>query len=152
MRLATLLLLVPVAAVGSASPTDLSWLAGCWSFERDGLRAEEIWFAPTADGAMGMARTLRAGKVVNSEFTRLAVRDGAVHYVANPSGQQEAAFRLVELKGTRAVFEDPQHDFPTRIVYHYTAPDRLDARIEGRAKGRDRSEDYPFRRAPCPGQ
>lgn len=148
------LLLACGTAVPAAAPTidQLGWLAGCWAFERDGKRYEEVWLAPASDGAMGMARTLKNGKTVNHEFTRLTVDgDGRMAYVANPSGQKETRFPLKSLEGMRAVFENTAHDFPHRVIYAYTAPDRLDARIEGKLDGQDKAFDYPFRRASCPG-
>jgi len=149
----TLLLLLAVAPVaGATDPASLAWMSGCWAFERDGKRYEEVWLPPAADGAIGMARTTKAGRTVDSEFTRLAVVDGRLSYVALPAGQAQAVFPVVKLEGTAVAFENPQHDFPTRVLYRYTAPDRLDARIEGRIDGKDKAVDYPFRRAPCPGQ
>jgi hypothetical protein len=154
MRTMTMLaaLLAPMAASADAvTVADLSWLTGCWAFERDGKRYEEVWLKPLADGAQGMARTTQDGKTLSSEFTRLKVNAGGeIHYVANPSAQQEAAFLLVKLVGSKAEFENPAHDFPQRIVYKYTPPDKLDARIEGKLDGQPASEDYPFRRAACP--
>jgi hypothetical protein len=145
-------LLAPMAASADAvTVADLSWLTGCWAFERDGKRYEEVWLKPLADGAQGMARTTQDGKTLSSEFTRLAINAGGeIHYVANPSAQKEAAFLLVKLVGTKAEFENPAHDFPQRIVYKYTPPDKLDARIEGKLDGQPASEDYPFRRSACP--
>lgn len=130
---------------------DLGFLTGCWAFDRDGKHYDELWLPPAAGAAQGMARTYRADKMLSMEFTKL-VRDpdGRVFYVANPSGQGETRFRLVSLERQRAVFEDPAHDFPQRVIYSYTAPDQLNARIEGKLKGKEMSEDYPFRRAACP--
>ena len=148
-------LLAPaVAGADAVTVSDLSWITGCWAFERDGKRYEEVWLRPLADGAPGMARTTtQDGKTLSSEFTRLTINAGGeIHYVANPSGQKEAAFLLVKLVGTKAEFANPAHDFPQRIVYKYSPPDRLDARIEGKVDGQAMSEDYPFRRSACPGR
>lgn len=149
-RIGASLLLVGATAAAAPTVEQMDWLAGCWAFERDGKRYEEMWTRPAADGSLGMARTLHNGRTVNHEFTRLAYgADGRLAYIANPSAQQAAIFPLRALTGTRAVFENPAHDFPTRIIYAYTAPDRLDARIEGRLDGKDAAFDYPFRRVPC---
>lgn len=148
--LIALLLCSPQAAADAPKLEQFNWLAGCWAFERDGKRYEEVWLPPAGDGAMGMARTLKDGKTVNDEFTRLVVRaDGRIAYVANPSGQSEATFPLLSLEGTHAVFENAAHDFPNRVIYTYTAPDRLDARVEGALGGKAKAFDYPFRRASC---
>jgi hypothetical protein len=148
----TVLLAPTVAFAEAVTVADLSWLTGCWAFERDGKRYEEVWLKPLADGAQGMARTTQDGKTLSSEFTRLKINAGGeIHYVANPSGQNEAAFLLVKLVGTKAEFANPAHDFPQRIVYKYTPPDKLDARIEGKVGEEAKSEEYPFRRSACPG-
>lgn len=145
------LLLAPMAASADAvTVADLSWLSGCWAFERDGKRYEEIWLRPLADGAQGMARTTRDGRTLSSEFTRLKSSPGGeIHYVANPSGQAEAAFLLVKLVGTKAEFENPAHDFPQRIVYRRVATDTLVARIEGPAPGGPRAMEWRMARVSC---
>ena len=147
------LLLAPMTASADAvTVADFSWMTGCWAFERDGKRYEEVWLRPLADGAQGMARTMQDGKTLSSEFTRLTINPGGeIHYIANPSGQKEARFLLTRLVGTKAEFENPAHDFPQKIIYKYAPPDRLDARIEGKVNGEAQSEDYPFRRSSCPG-
>ena len=70
--LALIALLAPaMASADAVTVSDLSWLSGCWAFERDGKRYEEVWLKPLADGAQGMARTTQDGKTLSSEFTRL---------------------------------------------------------------------------------
>ena len=77
-------ILLTLAICGSAIAAEpvkieqLGWFAGCWGFEREGKRYEEVWLPPVADGAIGMARTLKQGRSVNHEFTRIvAGKDGA---------------------------------------------------------------------------
>ena len=41
------------------------------------------------------------------------------------------AFRLIECTSKGCVFENPDHDFPNRIIYANTLGDMLLARIEG---------------------
>jgi hypothetical protein len=48
--------------------------------------------------------------------------------------------------------ENPDHDFPQRIVYRHTPPDSLHARIEGERGGETRSLDFPLARVRCPGE
>jgi hypothetical protein len=49
----------------------------------------------------------------------------------------------------RAVWENPTHDFPQRILYARVAPDTLVARIEGRTPSGDRSLEWRMTRAQC---
>lgn len=53
------------------------------------------------------------------------------------------------MNATMAVFENPNHDFPQRIIYRLVTVDSLVARIEGRIDGKERSSDFPYRRARC---
>ncbi len=128
----------------------LSWFGGCWEGRySNGKVVSEQWMKPAGETMMGMSRTVKNGKTGEFEFVRIVRKeDGSIYYVAKPSGQEEASFRLVSLEGTRAVFENPTHDFPQRIVYRLSG-DSLIARIEGTMKGKVRGSDFPYRRVTC---
>lgn len=139
------------ASAQAATPEDLDWLTGCWAFESNGKRYEEVWLSPAADSTIGLARTLKNSRTLNREFLRIESNpDGSLDYVSMPSGQAETRFRLVTQKSRSAVFENLAHDFPTRIRYARTAEDRLDAVIEGPDSGTTKIIEYPFRRISCP--
>ena len=44
-------------------------------------------------------------------------RDGGLVYIAQPGGASPTEFVLTEVSPTRAVFDNPRHDYPKRIVY-----------------------------------
>jgi hypothetical protein len=48
-------------------------------------------------------------------------------------GRPPTPFKLVESGERRAVFANPQHDFPKRILYWLAKDGALHARIEGDA-------------------
>ena len=80
---------------------------------------------------IGFARTTRSGKTAFFESMRIEARASGVVLVARPSGQNEAEFPLVKSDGEKtATFENPEHDFPKRIVYRRDG-EKLVARIEG---------------------
>lgn len=62
-----------------------SWLAGTWSFDKDGRIVTEHWFAPTTNIMVGVSQTAANGKTVEYEFV-LIRQDGAgeIVYVAKP--------------------------------------------------------------------
>jgi hypothetical protein len=68
------------------------------------------------------------------EFLRIVERDGGLVYIAQPGGAPPTEFVLTERVGTRAVFENPRHDYPKRIVYELSAEGGLSATI-GYTKG-----------------
>jgi Domain of unknown function (DUF6265) len=128
----------------------LAWLSGCWAAEAGEKGSVEYWLPPAGGTMLGVGRTVRNGKTVESEFMRIQVNAaGKLVYVALPSGQSEASFTLKEIAANSVTFENPQHDFPQRISYRLLAADRLLARIEGLRKGVLRAIDYPMKRTGC---
>lgn len=157
--LCLLLCLWPVAtpiasgqdAQPAAKPTvqALGWISGCWESARGKRYNEEHWMKPSGNTMLGMSRTVSDGRTVQFEFLRLhADKDGNIFYTAKPSGQSEASFKLVSWKENEAVFEDPAHDFPQRIIYRRNG-ETMQARIEGKMNGQERGVDFPFTRAKC---
>ena len=74
-----------------------------------------------------MSRTVNtSGKLVAFEYLRIVERDGGLVYIAQPGGKT----------ATRAVFDNPRHDYPKRIVYELTAEGVLTAavRVHRRSK------------------
>lgn len=131
------------------SVTALSWMAGCWQINDGTSVTDEQWMKPLGGVMLGVARSVRSGKVVNYEFTRIELRDGAIFYVAKPSqNKEETAFKLVSSSRSEAIFENLQHDFPQRIIYRRTG-DKLFARVEASKDGKTKGFDYNFTSSPC---
>ena len=85
---------------------------------------------------LGVSRTVnKKGKTVAFEYLRIVERDGGLVYVAQPGGRSATEFVLTELKDQHAVFVNPRHDYPQRIVYELSKEGTLTASI-GFAKGR----------------
>src|SRR4051812_39301461 len=116
--LSLLLTLLPQGpATATPKAADLAWLNGCWELTRGTRHVLEQWMAPEGATLLGMSRTVSGGKTLEWEF--LMIREGAagLEYVARPSGQAEAIFTSTKVTADEVVFENPQHDFPTRISY-----------------------------------
>lgn len=127
---------IPLPTPAKAKITDLSWLTGAWVGSRSsGSSVEERW-TPARGGAMlAVSRTVNpSDKMVAFEYLRIVERDGGLVYVAQPGGAKPTEFTLTELTKTRAVFDNPRHDYPKRIVYELTAEGALNATI-GYEKG-----------------
>ena len=146
----SLLTLVAHAQAPAAKPTlqDFAWLAGHWRIEQPDRLVDEQWMAPAGGLMIGMARNVQAGKVREYEFTLLRQEpNGDIVYVASPSKQTETTFKLTSLRDGEAVFENPDHDFPKKIIYARKADGSLLAAIEGPGRdGKTRRVEYPFQR------
>ena len=98
---------------------------------------------------LGVSHTVADGKTREFEFMRIMQdANGEVFFVANPSGQRDARFRLISSTKTEARFENPNHDFPQRIIYRREG-DTLLGRIEGTTKGQSKAIDFPLKRTSC---
>lgn len=81
---------------------------------------------------LGMSRTVAGDKTVEFEYLRIEQRADGIYYVAHPKARCPGTdFKLTHASATEAVFENPQHDFPKRIIYKKTANDGLTASIDG---------------------
>ncbi|HYD81085.1 MAG TPA: DUF6265 family protein [Paucimonas sp.] len=128
---------------------DLHWLTGCWASERAEPGSEEHWMPPAGGMMIGASRTIRGGKAVEYEFIVIReIAPGKLGYVAHPSNQKPAVFPLLKVGANEAVFENPEHDFPQRILYRLEG-DALRARIEGMSKGQLKGIDFPMKRVGC---
>jgi hypothetical protein len=144
MTATSLILLQPRPSV-----SDLAWLSGCWELTRNTRHIVEHWTAPEGGTLIGMSRTVAAGKTTEYEF--LMIQEGAagLEYVAKPSGQAGATFTSTRVSADEVVFENPKHDFPTRIIYHRDANGGLLAAIEGPSNGKTQRIEFPYTKAVC---
>jgi hypothetical protein len=135
-------------AQNKPTASDLAFLTGCWVFERGERMVEEHWLRPAGGSLMGVSRTVAGGKTTEFEFLQIRENADGVAYIAKPSGQAEASFKLVTRSTDSVTFENPAHDFPQRISYQRIG-DTLTARIEGTLNGKTRAIDFPYRRTGC---
>ncbi|MCU0866957.1 MAG: DUF6265 family protein [Planctomycetes bacterium] len=127
---------IALPAPAKATIGDLDWLAGAWVGSRSsGSSIEERWSPPLGGAMLAVSRTVNAsGKMVAFEYLRIVERDGGLVYAAQPGGAKATEFVLTELSKARAVFDNPRHDYPKRIVYELAADGGLSATI-GYLKG-----------------
>ncbi|HEY6555574.1 MAG TPA: DUF6265 family protein [Vicinamibacteria bacterium] len=133
----------------TASPTDIAavaWMAGSWQGSDGGMEMEEIWLAPKGGAMLGLHRDVAKGRMVSFEFLRIEADKEGLVYLASPLGKPATPFRLVESAKTRAVFANPAHDFPQRILYWLADDGRLHAKIEGSQGGKPASQEWSWSR------
>ena len=112
----------------------LAWLRGRWCGAHDGGTFCETWRDGPDGSLAGEGAFERDGARTFGEALRIEARGDGVFYVATPAGEPATAFRLTRSTSDEAVFENPQHDFPTRITYRRHGADGLVARVESDAR------------------
>jgi hypothetical protein len=152
----------PADAAASAAPpapadalASLEWLSGCWRGTVNQREFREQWL-PAAGGMMiGAGHTVLQARTQDYEYLRLEARADGLYYVALPSGQKEASFRLAgtsrdEVSGADIwTFANVAEGFPQRVVYRRGAEGWLYAGIEGTLNGEARKVLYPMRHVSC---
>lgn len=110
---------------------DLAWLTGAWVGKRStGSSIEERWSPPGGGAMLAVSRSVNtSGRMFAFEYLRVVERDGGLVYVAQPGGTTPTEFVLTDLTPTRAVFDNPRHDYPKRIVYERSAEGGLSATV-----------------------
>jgi Domain of unknown function (DUF6265) len=131
----------------------LAWFTGCWSYTSPRVVIEEHWTSPAGGSMLGLSRTLRRNPGGDStiawEFIRVYARGTDLVYAAQPHNQPAAEFVSEKVTDTEAIFANPAHDYPQRIIYRRVRSDSLRARIEGTQGGRTRGSDFPYARVSC---
>jgi len=129
---------------------DLGWLSGCWAAEGGEPGSGETWTSPAGGTMLGLSRTVRSGRTVAWEFLEIRESgESGLILVAHPSGQERTVFELLRVGDEEIVFENPEHDFPQRVLYRKLDPDRLLGRAEAERDGETVAADFPMRRTAC---
>jgi hypothetical protein len=140
-------LLCGVARPAEESPArTFGWLSGHWCMQVAGELTEELWLPNEGDIAVGVSRTVNAGKTKSVEFMRIELRDGVPNFVAVLEGQPPTPFRQTAAGRHWVRFENPQHDFPKRIEYRLD-DGVLHAEVAGPGPdGKEKVIPYDYRR------
>ena len=143
-----ILMSVSVSAQDQPEMAKLVWISGCWKSEGN-VQSEEQWTKLDGKSMLGMGRTIANGKTVFHEFMQIRERADGIHYIAQLNDEAPVSFKLVKVNANLAIFENPQHDFPQRIIYQRTIEGSLFAAIEGVEKGQPKRIEFAMRRVRC---
>ena len=129
----------------------LAWLEGSWEGVSGETVMREKWNKVNDALMTGSAHVLVEKDTVFSERIRIMAVDTSVLYVVFiPGVPDSTSFALTSYENDEAVFENPDHDFPKRIVYRKVGSDSLYAYIEGPVDGEVKREVFPYKRIASP--
>jgi hypothetical protein len=147
--LATLFLLTSLPAI-AADISQLNWLSGCWAYDGKDAGSGEYWMSAAGRTMFAVSRSVRDGETVGFEYLHIKETEtSSLLLIASPSGQTPSEFNMLSLSDTEVVFENPEHDFPQRIIYRLGDKDTLLGRIEGKLDGEEIAVDFPMTRTSC---
>lgn len=133
-----------------ATIDDLAWLSGCWVAANQDAGSGEQWMPPAGGTMLGVSRSVHDDKTIAFEFIRIVEQgDGGLVFIASPSGQITTSFSMTSFNDHEVIFENPDHDFPQRIIYRLISEENLLGRVEGTVNGTERAVDFPMKKIDC---
>jgi hypothetical protein len=127
-------------------------LVGIWENTSNNTTYTETWEWSSHEILKGSAVMKGAqGKILFSEI--LQIQQVGIHtvYIACVNNHPPVLFTLIDEKETNPntiqwTFENPEHDFPQRIIYRLETVDTLYARVEGTENGKFNKEEFYLKR------
>lgn len=132
-------------ADATADISKLSWMAGSWVAEKDGVTVRETWLPPLNGAMAGAGQTNRPGRKPFIEHVKITAEPAGATFTALLPGQPPTPFVMKPGPDGEAVFENLAHDYPQRVIYRRCGQD-LCAATEGVVKGALRREEWRYTR------
>lgn len=115
----------------SQSINDLEFLVGTWKVE--GKETYEVW-KKTSNELTGSSYTIKNGEKIVTENLFIKTLNGNIVYEAMVLNQNEGkpiAFTLNSNTANGYSFENPTHDFPTKIIYRKISNSEMTVEVLG---------------------
>lgn len=150
--MATILLLMAFGPATDFTKQDFEKLkpfSGLWITKRANGDIYEQWARTGESEFSGRSYKIGKSDTVVLETMKLYHTGSDIVFAPVAAGQneeKEVLFKLKSIQGSEFVFENLQHDFPQRIVYHIKSQDSLHAFIEGKMENKNKRIDYPYSR------
>lgn len=134
----------------SSNLSDLKWLIGTWQMEKKNGLLTETWQQTndsTFDESSYFQKTSDEKKLL--ENVQIVFRENNLYYiptVSDQNNQQPVKFLITSTSNNKLIAEDPDHDFPKRIVYEMINPDSIHARKDGGTSMPEKKIDFYYSR------
>jgi len=111
------------------------WLDGSWETNEPEDIVGEYWEKESDKRIAGYGYILRDGEQLKTEIISIYISGDTMFYAARVPDQndgKEILFKASLVSEDHLVFKNPEHDFPTRIVYKLVCERTLEINISGR--------------------
>lgn len=136
-------------AAAATTIKSFSWLIGKWQMAtKDGITYEN-WTMVNDSLLEGVSGMIKGKDTSVYEHITLKLDRNDIYYtptVKDQNNGQPVPFKMTQAIGDSFVFENPQHDFPSKITYTRQSATAMLARISGKINGQEHAEDFPMTR------
>lgn len=126
------------ATVLKAQSSSFEWLIGSWEMLDEDVKTVETWKAESDSVLIGDALTKKGEAVIFTESLRIETSASNTEYIAILPNKT-AVFRMTARDESSFVFEDPENDFPSELIYR-----RTDSGLQVTLQGSGRSQVLNF--------
>ncbi len=139
-----------IAQDAGASFKKLTALQGTWSMESRKGVLYETWRQVNDSSLAGRSyRLLNNNDTLLIEEVQILKKGNDIFYipiVQDQNNRQPVLFKLLKTDANSFSFDNPQHDYPQRIIYELPTNDAMHARIEGMDMGSYKNSDFYYKR------
>ena len=128
--------------------TLLQQLSGTWQMQTSKGALYESWTKTAENEMQGGSYKINGTDTIHFEIVKLSRQADGIFYVpvVKENDDKAVAFKMISSANNNFIFENKEHDFPQRIIYHFVTKDSVHAWIEGTRNGRPGRTDYYFKR------
>ncbi|WP_396192138.1 DUF6265 family protein [Flavobacterium sp.] len=126
-----------------------NWFIGDWENASDEGSFREIWTKKNDSIYSGLSIVVIEQDTVFYENVSLEQKNDSVFYNVSVKGQNKdeaVSFYLTSSDNDKLVFENPNHDYPSKITYSKVTKDSIVAEIFGLKDGKKITESFPMNR------
>lgn len=126
-----------------------NWFIGDWENTSDEGSFREIWTKKNDSIYSGLSIVVIEQDTVFYENMSLEQIKDSIFYNVSVKGQnkdQAVSFYLTSSDDDKLVFENPNHDYPSKITYSKVSNDSIVAEIFGLKDGKKITESFPMNR------
>ncbi|WP_353550472.1 DUF6265 family protein [Sediminibacterium sp. KACHI17] len=149
MKKSTILILLLMGSIISYGQNNsaVQWMIGTWKISTPQGTILEIWQTKNDSTLQGRSLFVKSnGDSIPQETIELAYRKGDWYYsptVMNQNDGNAVPFKIIFMRGTEFISENPTHDFPQRIAYR-RIKQHMYASIEGKRNGKYSKQNFDF--------
>jgi uncharacterized protein DUF6265 len=131
------------------SLAELEWMLGEWQKRSSGTITNETWNKLDNTYFEGYNERIsrRTKKILFTETLKLVKIGNEIYYIALvEENDTPISFKLTQIDSAKAVFENPDHDFPQTIQYELLESGSLRATVGGVENKKKRSFEIVFKK------
>ena len=124
-------------------------LEGVWLMKtKNGFIGEE-WHKIDKNYIQSRGFYIKGRDTITTEKVSLKNTNDGIYYISTVEDQNKKlpiSFKFTSVLNNTFIFENPEHDFPKRIVYEFIGNDSMHAYIDAGSKGSEARQDFYYRK------